>query len=356
MVTSEKDAEGTASFTYDNTNELTGVTGARTESYAYDGNGNRTGTGYSTTVMNEIRTSPGLITYAYDSAGNTIGSNSGGTFTSFTYDYRDRLTGVKQAGTVIATYIYDALDHRIGVQESSSTTWTVYNGTSADALPYGDFNSSGTLLTRYVSGPGMVNGAVVDELLARTSSGGTSAWYLTDKLDSVRDAVSSAGTAIDHVVYDSFGNITTETSASNGDRFKFAGMLRDSNTGQNLDNARWYGSSLGRFNSMDPLAFRAKDANLFRYVVNNPTNMVDRSGHEGGITVLPPPNPPQYFGSLPQPGELIPNLQYSYPPLGSPGPGTFKYNFPLGGGLNLTEDPKGPSFDLDLGGQQSVTA
>ena len=42
-----------------------------------------------------------------------------------------------------------------------------------DALPYADFNGSGTLLTRYVSGPGMVNGAVVDELLARTSSGGT---------------------------------------------------------------------------------------------------------------------------------------------------------------------------------------
>ena len=53
--------------------------------------------------------------------------------------------------------------------------------------------ASGTLLTRYVSGPGMVNGAVVDELLARTSSGGTTAWYLTDKLDSVRDVVSSVG-------------------------------------------------------------------------------------------------------------------------------------------------------------------
>ena len=51
----------------------------------------------------------------------------------------------------------------------------------------------GHLLTRFVSGPGMVNGAVVDELLARTSSGGTTAWYLTDKLDSVRDVVSSAG-------------------------------------------------------------------------------------------------------------------------------------------------------------------
>jgi RHS repeat-associated protein len=354
-VTSEKDAEGTASFTYDNSNELTGVTGSRTESYTYDLNGNRTGTGYSTTVMNEIHTSPGLITYSYDNAGNTISANSGGTFTTYTYDYHNRLTGVKQGGTVIATYTYDALDRRIGVQESGSTTWTVFNGTSPDAMPYGDFNGSGTLLTRYVSGPGMVNGAVVDELLARTSSGGTSAWYLTDKLDSVRDVVSSAGSAIDHVVYDSFGNMTTETSASNGDRFKYAGMLRDTITGQNFDNARWYSPSSGRFNSVDTLGFRAKDANLFRYVVNGPTNMVDPSGHGGGLTAPPPPNPLQYNGSLPGQGELIPNLEYTHPPLNLAGRGTFKYDFPLGGGFKFSEGPDGQSYELDMGDGQSLT-
>ena len=117
----------------------------------------------------------------------------------------------------------------------------MYNGTSADAKPYADFNGSGTLLTRYVSGPGVVNGAVVDELLARTSSGGTTAWYLTDKLGSVRDIVSTSGSVLDQSsttasaissprrmrptgIGSSSGNITTETNASNGDRFKFAGM------------------------------------------------------------------------------------------------------------------------------------
>ena len=119
---------------YDNANELTGVTGSRTESYTYDANGNRTGTGYSTTIMNEIQTSPGVITYTYDKAGNTISANSGGTITTYTYDYRKQAHRRKQGGTVIATYTYDALDRRIGVQESSSTTWTVYNGTSAGCV------------------------------------------------------------------------------------------------------------------------------------------------------------------------------------------------------------------------------
>jgi RHS repeat-associated protein len=277
-VAAEKDAEGTASLTYDNSNELTAVTGSRTESYAYDLNGNRTGTGYSTTIMNEIRTSPGLITYTYDNAGNSISANSGGTVTTYTYDYRNRLTGVKQAGTVIATYTYDALDRRIGVQEGGSTTWTAYNGTSPDAMPYGDFNGSGTLLTRYVSGPGMINGAIFDELLARTNSGGTTAWYLTDKLDSARDVVSFSGSVLDHVIYDSFGNIVTETNASNGDRFKYAGMEHGQTGGGSYDRARNYDSIIGRFVTQDPAGFAAESFNLYAYVLNSPADGVDRTG------------------------------------------------------------------------------
>ena len=132
------DSEGTYTYTYDNSDELTNVdkNGTQVESYSYDLNGNRTGTGYSTTVMNETLTSPGVITYTYDKAGNMISANSGGTFTTYTYDYRNRLTEVTQGGTVIATYTYNALDQRIGVQEAGSRTWTVYNGTSrrCDAL------------------------------------------------------------------------------------------------------------------------------------------------------------------------------------------------------------------------------
>ena len=154
----------------------------------------------------------------------------------------------------------------------------MYNGVSADALPYADLNGSGTLLTRYVSGPGMVNGAAVDELLARTSSGGTSAWYLSDKLDSVRDVVNSSGSVIDHVVYDNFGNIVTETSVSNGDRFKYAGMEYDLTTGQYYDRARFYDNLVGRFMELDPSGFSAGDANLYRYASNSPANMGDYSG------------------------------------------------------------------------------
>ena len=294
-VTTMVDADGTYTYTYDQANELTSVYkgGTQVESYAYDSNGNRTGTGYSTTVMNETLTSPGPVTYTYDSGGNMISANNGGTISTYTYDYHNRLTGVKQGGTIIATYTYNALDQRIGIQDSGgSTTWTVYNGTNPDALPYADFNGSGgALLTRYVSGPGMVNGAAVDELLARTSSGGTTAWYLTDKLDSVRDVVSSSGSVLDHIVYDAFGNILTETNAGNGDRFKFAGMEYDGLTQQYYDHARNYSRSVGRFTCPDPIAFSGNDENLYRYVGNAPTVYTDPAGleTEPDHSPLPPP-------------------------------------------------------------------
>ena len=143
---------------------------------------------------------------------------------------------------------------------------------------------------RYVFGPTVVNGAVTNGILARTSSGGTTAWYLTDKLGSVRDIVSSSGSELDHIVYDSFGNIVTETNAANGDRFKFAGMQYDSTTGQYYDHARSYSPALGRFSAQDPAAFMSGDNNLYQYANDEPVGDVDPSGLTamGGPSQLAP--------------------------------------------------------------------
>ena len=206
---------------------------------------------------------------------------------------------MKVGGTIEATYTYDALDRRIGIDDSGTQTWTVYDGKGADAQPYADFNSSGNLTMRYLSGPGVVLGAVVDQLLARTTSGETTNWYLDDNLGSVRDIVSTTGVEQDHIVYDSFGNILTETNATNGDRFKFAGMQYDSTTGQYYDNARDYNSALGRFDSEDPLAFAAHDTNLYRYVDNDPVDLTDPSGDSPFPPLFPPVIlPPSFYAYL----------------------------------------------------------
>ena len=249
--------------------------------------GNQNMSGYTTSTNNEL-TSGGGYTFTYDKNGNTIGETQlwSGDVWTFGYDDRNRMISAVEkssGGTILnqATYTYDALDRRIGFDDNGTQTWTVYNGSSADANPYADFNGSGTLLTRYVSG------LAVDELFARTSSGGTTAWYLTDRLGSVRDIVNSSGTVIDHIVYDSYGNILSETSPSNVDRFKFTGMEWDAAIGQYYDHARWYGPWEGRFIEQDPLGFRSGDRNEYRYVGDSPTNGLDPTGLQ---PILPSPN------------------------------------------------------------------
>ena len=284
-LTGETNAEGSSSYTYDNIDELTGVMGAAAASYSYDANGNRTMSGYATATGNETTSGAGY-TYTYDRDGNLTSktqTSTGNTWT-YTWDYRNRLTGVveKTSGGVVltqATYTYDPMDRRIGVDETvagaETKTWTVYDGVNA----YADFNGSGTLLVRYLYGPDAAQG------LARTSASGTTAWYLTDNLGSVRDIVSTSGTVIDHLGYDAYGNITGESNPSNGDRFKFDGMAWDAAIGLYYDNARWYDPSAGKFVSQDSVGFAAGDANLYRFVKNGPTDATDPTGHQiaGGI-------------------------------------------------------------------------
>ena len=104
----------------------------------------------------------------------------------------------------------------------------------------------------------------------------------------MRDVVSTTGAELDHIVYDSFGNIVTETNATNGDRFKFAGMELDSAIVQYYDRARAYDSLTGRFSSQDPTGFSAGDPKLFRYVLNYPTDSVDPTGFAGVYRHLTP--------------------------------------------------------------------
>src|SRR5205814_2186996 len=110
---------------------------------------------------------------------------------------------------------------------------------------YADFDGSGNLEMRYLYG------AAVDELLARTDSGGATTWYLTDKLGTVRDIVETTGTVLDHLSYDSYGKVLTESSAADGDRFKFAGREYDTETGLYYNRARYYDPTTGQFVSQD---------------------------------------------------------------------------------------------------------
>ncbi len=117
----------------------------------------------------------------------------------------------------------------------------------------------------------------MDEILARWRPGEGTAWYLTDHLGTVRDIVNALGQLINHIDYDSFGRILTQTNPAFGDRFTFTGREWDPTLALYYYRARFYDPALGRFVSQDPLGFMA-DMNLYRYVGNKPLEDIDPSG------------------------------------------------------------------------------
>jgi RHS repeat-associated protein len=95
----------------------------------------------------------------------------------------------------------------------------------------------------------------------------------------VRDVVDSQGNILNHLSYDSFGNVTGESNPDVDFRFGYTGREFDEETGQYYYRARYYDSGVGRFISEDPIGFDAGDPNLYRYVLNSPANYTDPSGN-----------------------------------------------------------------------------
>ena len=189
------------------------------------------------------------------------------------------------------TYTYDVFDRRIAQTtdadgagpQSPETTRFVYHG----AHVWADFDAAGNVTARYLFGQN------IDELLARYRPGEGTAWYLTDHLGTVRDIVNAAGAVINHLDYDSFGQLLSQTNPPAGDRYTYTGREYDAALGQYYYRARFYDPRLGRFTSEDPLGFAAGDANLYRYVGNSPLNWIDPWGHvavaeRGAVTEFGP--------------------------------------------------------------------
>jgi RHS repeat-associated protein len=65
-------------------------------------------------------------------------------------------------------------------------------------------------------------------------------------------------------------------------RFVFTGRRFDSDTQLQNNLNRWYDARVGRWLSEDPIGFDGGDANLYRYVQNNPSNFIDFRGSRSG--------------------------------------------------------------------------
>jgi RHS repeat-associated protein len=264
-------------YSFDAIDQVTGANygGARNVSYNYDSVGNRTSvidnavtTNYSTNNLNQY-TNVGGIAHGSDANGNLVSGQG-----IFLYDSYNRLTqAVVGANTVQLTY--DSKNRVVKRTINGVPLFLIYDGWSLIE----ERDASGTVLQKYV------NGSSIDEVLVKINSSG-SVYYHQDGLGSVTQLTDLSGNVVEKYAYDIFGkasifgglNLQAIASSLQSNRFLFTGREWLSDVGLYDYRNRVYSCELGRFLQTDPIRFSAGDVNLYRYVRNGSTRMIDSLG------------------------------------------------------------------------------
>lgn len=244
-------SDQTISYTYNAGNQALTRTGTNA-SYVYT-----PPTGYAYTPPNGLNqlVSNNAATLSYDTRGNLT---SDGTV-SYSYDAYNRLTA---AGS--ATLSYDPAS-RLYQTAGAATTRFLSDGGEVIA----EYNTSGTLLRRFVHGPG------IDEPIVWYEGSGTSdrRWLVQNEQNTVIAVTDASGAALTINTYDEYG----VPGSSNAGRFQFTGQMWLPEASQYDFKARMYSAALGRFMQTDPI-LQNGGLNIYAYAGGDPVNSLDPWG------------------------------------------------------------------------------
>ncbi len=278
-------------YSYDGLSRLTeaeydenGRSGAFTERYGYDLNGNmRT---RSTSVLGrdgQGGESPMLSLNQYAYVGNRLGPSF---LCSYTYDACGRLTGSSEDMVRSTEYNEIGLPLEMTLSDCSVVR-TVY---AADGRKLRETTVlSGTSATRSYSGSCIFEGNTLKKVLFEGGyaqmSGSTPSYmfFLTDHLGSVRVVAAQNADVRQVNQYYPFGDLIADshvTAGTSDNRYRFIGKEFGERTGLYDFSARYLEPSMGRFTTIDPLAEKYPSVSPYVYCSGDPVNRVDPDGRE----------------------------------------------------------------------------
>jgi RHS repeat-associated protein len=325
------------SYGYDNDSRVTSLTygtGGSCSSppsnlgnltYTYDASGRRTATAgglAAVTLPANVAASPSTTynaqskfngtTLSYDANGNLIGDGTN----TYTWDGRNHLTAI--SGGTTASFVYDGFGRRMSKTISGTTTQFVYDGSNPVQELNGSKHPSVTA--------NLLTGLATDEYFTRTASSTTSTFLSAALGSTIGLVTANNGPIATNYTYQPFG-ATTRSGSANSNSYEFTGRENDG-TGVYFHRARYYSPTFQRFIAQDPIDFAGGGPNLYGYVSNQPTDLVDSSGER----IMPVP-----------PIEIPINGPGSTGPIDdSPGGGGSQFPGPPGGAIP-PEPPEGPT-------------
>jgi RHS repeat-associated protein len=256
---------------------------AWTETFQYDGFGNLTAKVLNgTTTPIAVNAATNRLTNAYYDANGNMTSGAGGTFT---FDEANRISSVTETSGGQEFYGYDAANKRIYVRDTNQSELFTFYGAKGEKL--GVYSIAGPL-----EGQGNCPYTCIFSFGMETSTvwfAGKMIWdsngaVIQDRLGSNRGSGDYYYGFPGMTRFYPYGDDITSTS---NDRVKFATYLRDSYTGLDYADQRFYASTYGRFNTPDPYMASAKGAknpgdpgswNHYSYTGGDPVNRKDPTG------------------------------------------------------------------------------